>query len=169
MTSFEKYQNRYLELIPSENWLEEMRIVAKQTLDLYRSFSENEGNFAYEDGKWSLKTLLEHLIDTEKIFAYRALCFARKDTTELPGFDEELYAKNGTAHSQSLEDLMKEFHLNRQLSLLFFSKLNAEQLAQEGKANGNIFSVETIGKWIVAHNIHHLNIIKERYLPKMQL
>src|SRR5690554_7861898 len=59
MTPFEKYQNRYLELILSENWLEEMKIVAKQTLDLYRSFSENEGNFAYEDGKWSLKTLLE--------------------------------------------------------------------------------------------------------------
>lgn len=167
MTPFEKYLNRYMELIPSENWLEEMKIAARQTLDLYRSFSENESHFAYEEGKWSLKTLLEHLIDVEKIFAYRALCFARKETTELPGFDENHYAENGTAHSQSLENLMEEFYLNRQLSLVFFSKLNAEQLALEGKANGNIFSVETIGKWIVAHNIHHLNIIKERYLPKM--
>src|SRR5690554_4494256 len=135
MTPFEKYQNRYLGLITSENWLEEMKIVAKQTLDLYRSFSENEGNFAYENGKWSLKTLLEHLTDTEKIFACRALCFARKDATELPGFDEELYAKNGTAHSQSLENLMKEFHLNRRISMRSFSKLNAEQIAQEGKAS----------------------------------
>src|SRR5690554_2754150 len=78
MTPFEKYQNRYLKLILSENWLEEMKIVAKQTLDLYRSFSENEGNFAYENGKWSLKTLLEHLTDTEKIFACRALCLQEK-------------------------------------------------------------------------------------------
>src|SRR5690606_42155221 len=106
---------------------------------------------------------------TDKIFACRSLLFTRKDATVFLGFDEELYALNGTAHSQSLETLMKEFHLNRQLSLLFFSKLNAAQLAQEGKANGNIFSVEPNGKWIVAHNIHHLNIIKERYLPKMQL
>src|SRR5690606_3415927 len=110
-----------------------------------------------------------HLIDTEKIFVCRAVCVARKDATELPGFDEELYGKDGTAHSQSLENILKAFHLHRQLRLLFFSKLNAEQLAQEGKANGNIFTVETNGKWIVAHNIHHLNIIKERYLPKMQL
>lgn len=169
MTPFEKYLNRYLELIPSQNWLDEMKLVSKQTFDLYQSFTENESNFAYKEGKWSLKTLLEHLTDTEKVFAYRALCFARKDATELPGFDEELYAKNGTAHHQSLENLLEEFYLNRQLSLLFFSKLTNEQLASEGKANGNIFTVEIIGKWIVAHNIHHLNVIKERYLPKIQL
>jgi len=169
MTPFEEYLNRYLDLIPSENWLEEMKSVTKQTLELYQSFSEDKGNFAYAEGKWSLKMLLEHLIDTEKIFTYRALCFVRKDTTELPGFDEELYAQNGTAHCRTLPDLIEEFRLNRQLSYLFFSKLNVDQLVCEGKANGNVFSVETIGKWIVAHNIHHTQIVKERYLPKMQM
>jgi len=168
MTEFEKYIHEYLNLIPSENWLEELKIVSNQTLEIYQSLTEEQGNFAYADGKWSLKTLLEHLTDTEKIFHYRALRFARKDTTGLAGFNENQYAENGTANKQRLNDLIEEFHLNRLLSLVFFSKLTPEQLTQKGKANGNQVSVETIGKLIVGHNIHHLNIIKERYLPKLK-
>lgn len=168
MTEFEKYIQRYLNLIPSENWLEEMKIVCNQTLEIYQSLSEEESNFAYAEGKWSLKTLLEHLTDTEKIFHYRALRFARKDQTELVGFDENQYAENGTANQQELSALIEEFHLNRLLSLVFFNKLTSEQLSQKGKANSNEISVETIGKLIVGHNIHHLNIIKERYLPNLK-
>jgi len=145
-----------------------MKIVYNQTLEIYQSLSEEESNFAYAEGKWTLKTLLEHLIDVEKIFHYRALRFARKDQTELVGFDENQYAGNGTANQQELPTLIEEFHLNRLLSLVFFSKLTSEQLAQKGKANGNELSVETIGKLIVGHNIHHLNIIKERYLPNLK-
>lgn len=168
MTEFEKYIQEYLNLIPSENWLEELKIVSNQTLEIYQSLTEEQGNFTYADGKWSLKTLLEHLTDTEKIFHYRALRFARKDTTGLTGFDENQYAENGTANQQRLNDLIEEFHLNRLLSLVFFSKLTPEQLTQKGKANSNEVSVETIGKLIVGHNIHHLNIIKECYLPKLK-
>lgn len=168
MTEFEKYIQRYLNLIPSENWLEEMKIVCNQTLEIYQSLTEEQSNFAYADEKWTLKTLLEHLTDVEKIFHYRALRFARKDQTELPGFNEENYAKNGTANQQELPSLIEEFHLNRLLSLAFFNKLTSEQLTQKGKANGNGVSVETIGKLIVGHNIHHLNIIKERYLPNLK-
>src|SRR6218665_2257039 len=100
MTEFEKYIQRYLNLIPSENWLEEMKIVCNQTLEIYQSLSEEQSNFAYAEGKWTLKTLLEHLTDVEKIFHYRALRFARKDTTDLAGFDENQYAENGTANQQ---------------------------------------------------------------------
>jgi len=168
MTEFEKYIQRYLNLIPSENWLEEMKIVCNQTLEFYQSLTEEQSNFAYAEGKWTLKTLLEHLTDTEKIFHYRALRFARKDTTDLAGFDENQYAENGTANQQELPTLIEEFHLNRLLSLVFFNKLTSEQLTQRGKVNGNELSVETIGKLIVGHNIHHLNIIKERYLPNLK-
>lgn len=168
MTEFEKYIQEYLNLIPSENWLQELKIVSNQTLEIYQSLTEEQSNFAYADGKWSLKIVLEHLTDVEKIFHYRALRFARKDQTELPGFNEENYAKNGTANQQDLQLLIEEFHLNRLLSLAFFSKLIPEQLAQKGKANGNEVSVEIIGKLIVGHNIHHLNIIKERYLSKLK-
>ena len=79
MTEFEKYIQRYLDLVPSENWIEEMKTVSDATLEIYESLSEEQGNYAYAEGKWSLKTLLQHLIDTEKVFAYRALRFSRKD------------------------------------------------------------------------------------------
>lgn len=165
MTDFQKYIQRYLDLIPTEDWMSELKNVTSETIDVYKNLSEQQGNFAYADGKWSLKVLLEHLTDTEKIFQYRALRFARKDSTELSGFDEEAFAKNGTANERNLPELIEEFHINRLSSLLFFSKLTKEQLQQEGKANGNFINVETIGKLVVGHNIHHLNIIKERYLP----
>lgn len=165
MTDYEKYVQEYLSLIPTKNWLEEMKNTLNETLEIYSSLTEEQGNFKYAHGKWTLKKLLEHLTDTEKIFSYRALRFARKDQTELVGFNENLYAENGTANQQQLNTLLEEFQLNRQLSLIFFGKLTQEQLLQKGKANGNETSVETIAQLIVGHNIHHLNIIKERYLP----
>lgn len=168
MTDFEKYIQRYLDLIPSENWIQEMKNAANKTLEIYNNLSEEQGNFAYAEGKWSLKILLEHITDSEKIFNYRALRFARKDKTELSGFDEELFAENGIANQLSLGELMEEFQLNRLNSLVFFSKLTTEQLSQKGKTNGNEISVETLGKLIVGHNIHHLKIIEERYLPKLK-
>ena len=167
MTDFEKYIQRYLDLVPSENWLDEMKNITNKTVEIYTKLTEEQGNFAYSEGKWSLKTLLEHLTDTEKIFNYRALRFARKDQTELSGFDEEKFAENGIANHLKLSELLEDFQLTRLNSLAFFSKLTLEQFSQKGKANGNEISVETLGKLIVGHNIHHVNIIEERYLEKL--
>ena len=167
MTDFEKYIQRYLDLVPSENWLDEMKNITNKTVEIYTKLTEEQGNFAYSEGKWSLKILLEHLTDTEKIFNYRALRFARKDQTELSGFDEEKFAENGIANHLKLSELLEDFQLTRLNSLAFFSKLALEQLSQKGKANGNEISVETLGKLIVGHNIHHVNIIEERYLEKL--
>jgi len=164
MTDFEKYVQRYLDYIPTSDWIADMKAVSDETVLLYSSLSEEQGHFAYAPQKWSLKTLLEHLTDTEKIFHYRALRFARKDTTELAGFNEELYAHNSVSNNKPLADLIEEFRINRQSSLLFFQKLTPDQLLQKGKANGNEISVATIGKLIVGHNVHHLRIIRERYL-----
>lgn len=165
MTDFEKYIQRYLDLIPSDDWLSEMKSVTGKTLEIYHSLTEEQGNFAYAEGKWTLKQLLEHLTDTEKIFSYRALRFARNDAQPLAGFDEELYAENGIANTLTIPQLIEDFHTVRLSSLLFFGKLPPEQLAAKGTANGNEISVETLGKITVGHNIHHLNIIRERYLP----
>ncbi|WP_226065653.1 DinB family protein [Kaistella polysaccharea] len=165
MTEFQKYIQRYLDLIPSDNWLEEMKLSGNQTLEIYERLSEEESNFAYAEGKWSLKILLQHLIDAERIFDYRALRFARKDQAELAGWDEELYAKECDLENVSLKNLISEFDNLRKSTIHFFENLNQELLSQTGIANKNEISVETIGKLIVGHNIHHLNIIKERYLP----
>ena len=165
MTEFQKYIQRYLDLISSDNWLEEMKNSGNQTMEIYQQFSEQQSDFAYAEGKWSLKILLQHLIDAERIFVYRALRFSRKDQTELAGWDEELYAKECDLENVSLKNLLSEFESMRKSTIHFFENLNQELLSQKGVANKNEISVETIGKLIVGHNIHHLNIIKERYLP----
>ena len=165
MTDFEKYIQRYLDIVPSENWIEEMKTASAETLEIYESLSEEQGNFAYAEGKWSLKTLLQHLIDTEKVFAYRALRFSRKDQSLVSGFDEEAWADNSYAENRTLKSLIKEFKVTRKQSSIFFKTLPAEALQLIGIVNENEIKVETIGKLTVGHNLHHLNIIKERYLP----
>lgn len=141
-----------------------MKISGLQTLELYQNLTSFQENFAYAEGKWTLKELLQHLIDAERIFAYRALRFARKDKTELAGWDEELYAQHYFSAERTLQSLTDEFDSVRKSSGLFFENLNSEQLSETGVANGNEISVETLGKLIVGHNIHHLNIIHDRYL-----
>lgn len=167
MIDFEKYIQAYLDLVPSENWIEEMDFAGAKTFEFYSQLSEEQSLFAFDEGKWSLKELLQHLIDTERVFNYRAMTFARQDKVELPGFDEELWAKNSEANDRALESLIDEFSFVRKANVLFFEGLSDEALSQTGLANGNSIQVETIGKLIVGHNIHHLNIIKERYAPKM--
>ncbi|MDQ0593140.1 putative damage-inducible protein DinB [Chryseobacterium ginsenosidimutans] len=167
MNDFQKYVQRYLDLVPSENWLEELKKSGEKTSEIYSHLTEEQSHFAYAEGKWGLKELLLHLSDTERIFQYRILAFARGDKNELPGFDEELYAKNSFANERSLNSLLEEYQLIRKSSQILLETLSPSVLNNIGTANGNQISVETIGKLIVGHNIHHLNIIEERYLPKL--
>lgn len=167
MTEFQKYIQRYLELVPSKNWVAEMKISGEKTLEIYIKISEEQSNFVYAEGKWTLKELLQHLIDAERIFIYRALRFSRNDQTELSGWDEELYAKEYFLEQVSLKTLITEFDYLRKSNILFFGNFKQEILSRKGIANGNEISVETLGKLIIGHNLHHLNIIEERYLPHL--
>lgn len=167
MSDFQKYVQRYLDLIPSENWLEELKISGEKTVEIYSKLSEEQSLFAYAKGKWTLKELLLHLSDTERVFQYRMLAFARGDQNELPGFDEELYANQSFANQRTLASLLEEYQLVRKSSQILLQTFNPSVLKNIGTANGNQISVETIGKLIVGHNVHHLNIIEERYLPKL--
>ncbi|MCS3870967.1 putative damage-inducible protein DinB [Chryseobacterium ginsenosidimutans] len=167
MTDFQKYVQRYLDLIPSESWLEELKKSGEKTVEMYSNLTDEQSLFAYAEGKWTLKELLLHLSDAERVFQYRILAFARGEKNELPGFDEELYAENSFANERSLESLLEEYQLIRKSSQILLETLNPSVLNNIGTANGNQISAETIGKLIVGHNIHHLNIIEERYLPKL--
>lgn len=164
MTDFQKYIQRYLDLIPSENWLEELKKTGEQTIELYAQLSEEQSSFAYAEGKWTLKELLLHLSDTERVFQYRILAFLRSDQNELPGFDEELYANQSFANERTVSSLLEEYQLIRKSSQVLLETAHLSALKNVGTANGNQISAETIGKLIVGHNVHHLNIIKERYL-----
>ena len=167
MTEFEKYIQRYLDLIPSEDWMEEMAKVGEETIKIYQNLTADQARFAYDENKWSLKVLLQHMIDTEKVFAYRALRFSRNDQSLVSGFDEEAWANSSFGETRDLENLIKEFDLTRKLSVIFFENLPKQALGFVGFVNDNEIKVEQIAKLIIGHNIHHLNIIKERYLPKL--
>lgn len=165
MSDFQKYVQRYLDQIPSENWIGELKTSGDKTVEIYAALTEGQSLFAYAAGKWTLKELLLHLSDTERIFQYRILAFARGEKTGLPGFDEEEYAANSFANNRSLESLLEEYKLVRKSSQILIETLEPGVLNNTGIANGNKLAVETIGKLIVGHNYHHLSIIKERYLP----
>ncbi|MEO6719856.1 MAG: DinB family protein [Ferruginibacter sp.] len=132
--------------------------------DLLPSISEEKSTHAYAPGKWTLKEMLQHLIDAERIFTYRAMCFARKESQTLPGFDENDYADNSFANNRSWESLLEEFVTVRRSTLLLFNSFSPGMLASIGKANSNELSVEQIGFIIAGHFTHHSKIIKERYL-----
>ncbi|UOE37194.1 DinB family protein [Chryseobacterium oryzae] len=165
MNDFEKYVQRYLNLISSDNWIEEFTECGKKTVEIFSDISEEQSLFAYDTGKWNLKELLLHLSDTERVFQYRILAIARGDQNELPGFDENSYANNSFANERSLQSLIEEYKLIRNSSEILLKSARSSALQNVGNANGNRISAETIGKLIVGHNIHHLNIISERYLP----
>jgi len=167
MTDFQKYIQRYLDLIPSENWLDELKKSGEKTVSLFSFLTEEQSKFAYAEGKWTLKEVLLHLSDTERIFQYRILAIARGEKSELPGFDEELYAQNSFANERDLDSLLEEYQLVRKSSQILLETMNSSVLNNIGTANGNQISAETIGKLIVGHNIHHLNVVDERYLPKL--
>jgi len=167
MTDFQKYIQRYLDLIPSENWLDELKKSGEKTVSLFSFLTEEQSKFAYAEGKWTLKEVLLHLSDTERIFQYRILAIARGEEKDLPGFDEELYAQYSFANERSLDSLLDEYQLVRKSSQILLDTMNSSVLNNIGTASGNQISAQTIGKLIVGHNIHHLNVIEERYLPKL--
>ncbi|MDR6547801.1 MULTISPECIES: DinB family protein [Chryseobacterium] len=167
MTDFQKYIQRYLDQVPTGNWLAELKISEEKTIGIYSNLTEEQSRFAYAEGKWTLKELLLHLSDTERVFQYRILAFARGDKNNLPGFDENEYANNSFADERTPESLIEEYKLVRKSSQILLESLNPSALQNTGIANGNEISVETIGKLIVGHNYHHLNIIEERYLSKL--
>ncbi len=120
--------------------------------------------FSYLPEKWSIQDLILHLIDTERIFCYRALCISRNDTTSFPGFDENEYVKNAFANERTFDSIISEFIAVRNATISFFESLNEQQLLQIGTASNNQISVRAIALIIIGHQKHHFNIIEERYL-----
>jgi uncharacterized damage-inducible protein DinB len=120
-------------------------------------------NYAYAPDKWTIRQMLQHVIDTERIFAYRALAIARKERQAIPGFDENEYANNATAAHRNWEDMLVEWGLVRQSTNLLFASFTDEQLQRVGSANNQPISVNALGFIIFGHALHHLFVLKERY------
>ncbi len=139
---------------------ENQQLVEQKILAL----SDEQLNHKYQVGKWSIKEVIGHIIDTERIFAYRALRFARKDKTPLPGYDEVLFGDTSNAGQRDIQKLIAEFSAVRQATILLFESFNEEMLEERGIASNFEISVRAMGFAILGHCIHHLQIIEERYL-----
>jgi len=121
-------------------------------------------DFSYAEGKWTIKEVLGHICDVERILGYRALCFARGEEKELPGFNEDQYVEQGQFNNRSLYDLAHEFSIVRESNIAMFKSFDEPVLNKMGTANKNKMSVRAILFMIAGHEIHHINVIKERYL-----
>ena len=158
------YYTHYISLVKGDNVLKQLE---NQVIDIQAIISEipeEKENFAYAPGKWTIKEVLGHIIDTERIMAYRALRFARKDQTHLSGFDENEYVVNSNYNNRTLYDIAHEFAIVRESNLALFKHFDEETLSQQGTANNNEASVRAILFMIAGHANHHLNVIKTKYL-----
>ncbi len=130
------------------------------------SIPNNQADHSYAPGKWTIKQMLQHMIDTERVFSYRALRISRNDATPMAGFDENMYAANASVDHRSMEDLKKELLLLREASDLMIGSFNETQLNYRGVASNASITLRAVCFIIYGHNLHHLRILKERYLVK---
>jgi len=157
------YKN-YVKQLEHPDMLIAMRISGFRTLEVVHSIPEKKMDYRYADDKWSVRELLCHVIDAERIFAYRALRFSRNDKTPLSGFEEKDYAPQANASGRSLKKIADEMQHLRTSTLDLFEGFTEEMLLRKGIANNNEMSVMALGFIIAGHETHHRNVLKERYL-----
>jgi uncharacterized damage-inducible protein DinB len=158
------YFHHYFDLLETDNLLLELEKDRTKTIAFFESIPIELEHHAYQDGKWTISQVLRHTIDTERIFIYRALRFARFDKTELPGFDEDFYMDGMCQHCENLSDLLAEFNTVRKSSISLFKGMTTEMLNGVGTANGQKYSAAAIGFFMIGHNMHHCKVLIERYL-----
>jgi uncharacterized damage-inducible protein DinB len=154
----------YVKLVTHPDVLQALRISGYRTMELIHSIPESKADFRYQEGKWSIREVLCHMMDAERVFSYRALRFARNDKTALPGFDENEYAKYLNAAGRTLTQIGDEMQHLRTSTVDLFESFNEEMLIRRGTASNNEFSVVAMGIIIAGHETHHCKVLKERYL-----
>jgi uncharacterized damage-inducible protein DinB len=162
-TTYPPYFQKYIDQVPDEDLLAGFDRQAAQVKELLGSITEQKSTYAYAPEKWTLKDLLQHVIDTERIFCFRALCFARNETFSLPGFDENSYAANTHANERTWQSLTAEFLAVRAATELLFKSFDEEELSRMGTANNIPTSTLSMGFISLGHFAHHKKIIEERY------
>jgi hypothetical protein len=162
-TDYATYYAKYVELVPDGDVLDTLQAQIQETIALLGGM-DAAADYAYAPGKWTVKEVVGHMADTERIFVYRALRFARGDATPLPGFDENEFVRAANFGARTLADLGAELAAVRAATVHFFRRLDEAAWARRGTANGVEFAVGAF-PWIVAgHELHHAAILRERYL-----
>lgn len=162
---YDPYTIAYIKHLPDDgNLLHHLRSNGEMMTVFFRSLPREKWEYRYAPGKWTIKDILLHIIDDERIFAYRALWIARGDTTPLAGFDQEPYAVAGKANDRSAESLLEEYTAVRKATLTLFENLPGDAWNRTGTANDHPVSVRALAYILAGHELHHLGVIKEKYL-----
>jgi len=163
-SDYAPYYANYIKLVDGEDILKILNDQSKITQDILNSFSEHKGNYRYADGKWTVKEVVGHLLDTERVFAYRALCIARGEKKSLPGIEQDDYVKEGNFNRRELFELNYEFRLLRESNLLLFRSFAPEMLWKRGFASEASVTVLAILFIIAGHEKHHIKVLREKYM-----
>lgn len=159
------FYHRYVDPIKREDLIKALEQTHQKTQNFLKDIEESNGDFRYGTGKWSVKEVICHMLDAERVFCFRALTFARNDKTALPGFDENAYAPEANAEGRTVAQLAKEASRLRATTIDLFKSFSEEMLNRKGVANTGNFTVRGIGYIIAGHELHHLNVLQERYFP----
>ena len=159
------YTIMYIGLLPADGKvLHHLQDNLAKTIAFARTFSEEQLITPCAEGEWTIKEILVHIIDDERIYGYRALRYARNDKTELPGFEQDDYVPYSNANGRSLDSILEELTAVRQATITLFNSFDEDALLRKGIGSGNIMSVRAAAYHIAGHELHHLKSIKENYL-----
>jgi len=163
-SEYAPYYSRYIDRVPDGDLVELLRGQIGETLALLRAIPEDRASYRYEPGKWSIKEVVGHLADVERIMGYRMLRIARGDSTPLPGFDENAYVPAANFDARSLTSLAHEFEQVRGATIAFLETLDPDAAARQGSANNLEISARALAYIIAGHERHHVAILRERYV-----
>ncbi len=164
-SEYDVYYKRYLDKLSEDTELKiGFKSGKKEVIDFFRKIPEDKLDYRYQPEKWSIKEVLQHLIDTERIFIYRCFRIARRDETPLTGFDQNTYIEPSGASEKSIDQLLYEYEINRNNSINLLLSLSDEDLAFVGNSNGSPMSARVAAFTILGHDIWHMEVIKEKYL-----
>ncbi|WP_422859824.1 DinB family protein [Flagellimonas sp. S174] len=161
---YHPYYGNYVNLAGDAPLLEALQNGQSDFQHFVLNIPEDKMDYAYDVGKWSISELLMHLIDAERVFQHRAFRFARNDKTSLPGFEQDDYVPESKAGERSKESIINEFLAVRASTIQLFGSFNEEAMKRIGTASGSQMSVRALGRVICGHQVHHFNILQERYL-----
>lgn len=164
VTDLSVYFGRYISQVNADNLSGALSVYSKPLIDFFSALPEAKANYSYAPDKWTVKELLQHIIDTERILSCRLLRIARKDKTPLASFDENSFASNSAANERSLSSLKEEFMAVRKATDLLLNSLTEAQLAEKGIASDLPVTANAIGFIIFGHLLHHKQVLEEKYL-----
>ena len=164
--TYPDYYKNYILKVKGDNIMELLLTEHYETIDLITSIDLETQHYRYANDKWNVKEIIQHLIDSERVFAYRILCFARNEKAHLPAIDQNEYNQASFASLREMNDIAREFSVLRASTIELIKSLNAQMLDNSGTANGKLITVRALIYIILGHEIHHRQVIDEKYLPK---